>query len=183
MVSEGDLLHRSETATERHRSRWLEMLSPNASLAAEYVKSHGRKARDVMSEGVVTVDVDTPVAEIADLLERRRIKRVPVLRQKRLVGIVSRSNLLQAMASIARPASAAAVSDQRIREALFAELAQRKWAAPPSDANIIVEGGVVHLWGAVQSEDERKAMVVAAENITGVRRVEDHMSLAVPPLL
>jgi CBS domain-containing protein len=181
MVSEGDLLRRAETKTERRRSRWIEALTPNSGLAADYVKAHGRAAKDVMTRTVITVTENTSLAAIAEILEARRIKRVPVMHGNRVVGIVSRANLLRAFASQAGArGTAAATTDQSIRDALFAELAAQKWAARPHDANIIVQDGVVGLWGLVQSDEERKAMIVAAEGIAGVRRVEDHMSLPVP---
>jgi CBS domain-containing protein len=183
MVSEGDLLRRAETRTERRRSRWIAALTPNSDLAADYVKTHGRTARDVMTQNVVTISEETTLADIAEILESRRIKRVPVMRGKRVVGIVSRANLLQALASRSEARSpTAATSDQTIRDTLFAELREQKWAVKPHDTNIIVHDGVVDLWGVVQSDEERKAMIVAAEGVPGVRRVEDHMSFPIPPM-
>lgn len=176
MVSEGDLIRRSETDTSRRRSWWLQLLSPNTELASEYVKEHGRRAEHVMSRNVVTVAETASLREVADLLERHAIKRVPVLRDGRLVGIVSRANLLQALASAGGP-PAAAHGDEAIREALLAELRRQKWAQA-APGNVIVSGGVVHLWGNVLSDEERAALRVAAENIAGVRGVEDHMTLA-----
>jgi CBS domain-containing protein len=174
IVSEGDLLRRAETETERHRSRWLELLAPTSTLAAEYVKSHGRTAKEVMTRDVVTVAESATLAEIADLLESRRIKRVPVLRDGKVVGIVSRSNLLQAFASEARKERDVPTDDRAIRETLVAELRRQKWA-DPTESNIVVSHGVVHLWGVVFSTVERKALHVAAERIPGVRGVRDHL--------
>src|SRR5215472_3125270 len=148
MVSEGDLLHRAETGTERRRPWWLEMVSSTE---------------------------DTPVADIAVLLETNRIKRVPVLRDGKLVGIVSRANLVRALAmTISEEANEGEVDDRSIREKLLAELKAQKWAEV-SPANVTVKDGVVHLWSSYLSEEEKRALVVAAENIAGVRRVEDHM--------
>jgi CBS domain-containing protein len=176
IVSEGDLLRRTETATETRRSRWLEFAISVPKLAAEYTKTHGRKASDVMTKDVITVGVSEPIAEIASILESRGIKRVPVVQDGKVVGIVSRANLLQALASKVHDEAVDRTDDRKIRDILFAELGRQKWAPLPSDANILVENGVVHLWGIIQSEEERKAMIVAAEIVPGVKKVEDHMS-------
>lgn len=176
IVSEGDLLHRHEIATERHAragSWWLRLFSEDRS-AAQYVKSHARQARDVMTRDVVSVAPETPVAEIADLLETRGIKRVPVLRGGTLVGIVSRANLVQALAVAARRDKPAQPStDDAIRGRLLSELQRCSWWRP-AWSNVLVSEGVVHYWGTIDSEDERDAARVAAENIAGVRGVEDH---------
>ena len=184
MISEGDLMRRVETGTQVRRSWWLEMLSTNTELASDYVKTHGRRARHVMTGKVVTVEETTPLVAIADLLERHRIKRVPVVRNGALVGIVSRANLVRALASGGgQPASARADADDVIRDKLLAELKRQTWAEA-SRGNVIVTAGVVHLWGTILSEEERQALRVAAENIPGVRAVEDHTTLmpALPPI-
>ena len=183
MVSEGDLLHRAETGTDRRRSWWLEMMTATNQLAVEYVKSHSANMKDIMTRNVVSVTEATRVADIAVLLETHRIKRVPVLRDGKLVGIVSRANLVRALAmTISAPASGAEADDRRIRDQLLAELKAQKWAEV-SPANITVKDGVVHLWSSYLSEQEKRALVVAAENIPGVRRVEDHMRPAPAYLL
>jgi CBS domain-containing protein len=175
MVSEGDLLHRAETGTERSRSWWLEMVASTNRLATEYVKSHSGKVKDVMTRDVISVTDETAVADIAILLETNRIKRVPVLRDGKLVGIVSRANLVRALAmTINEPVSATEIDDRTIRDKLLAELRAQKWAEV-SPANITVRDGVVHLWSSYYSEAEKRALVTAAESIPGVRRVEDHM--------
>jgi len=175
MVSEGDLLHRAETGTERRRSWWLEMMSSTNQLAGEYVRSHSDSVKDVMTRDVVSVTEETAVGDIAILLETNRIKRVPVLRDGRLVGIVSRANLVRALAmTINERPSGAEADDRAIRDRLLAELKAQKWAEV-SPANITVKDGVVHLWSSYYSDQEKRALVVAAENIPGVRRVEDHM--------
>ena len=175
MVSEGDLLHRVETGTERRRSWWLEMVSSTNQLASDYIKSHSGKVKDVMTRDVLSVTEDTPVPDIAVLLETNRIKRVPVLRDGKLVGIVSRANLVRTLAmTISEAANEAEIDDRSIREKLLAELKAQKWAEV-SPANVTVKDGVVHLWSSYLSEEEKRALVVAAENISGVRRVEDHM--------
>jgi CBS domain-containing protein len=175
MVSEGDLLHRTETGTERRRSWWLDMMASTNKLAGDYVKSHSGKVKDVMTRDVISVTETTPVADIAVLLETNRIKRVPVVRDGKLVGIVSRANLVRALAMTINEATDGAEADDRsIRDKLLAELKAEKWAEV-SPANVTVKDGVVHLWSSYLSEQEKRALVVAAENIPGVRGVEDHM--------
>jgi CBS domain-containing protein len=175
MVSEGDLLHRAEIGTEHRRSWWLEMASSTNKLAGDYIKSHSGKVKDVMTRDVISVVDTTPVADIAVVLETNRIKRVSVLRDGKLVGIVSRANLVRALAmTITEPGSGAEADDRAIRDKLLAELKAQKWAEV-SPANITVKDGVVHLWSSYLSERERQALIVAAENTPSVRGVEDHM--------
>jgi CBS domain-containing protein len=175
MVSEGDLLHRAETGTERRRSWWLDMVASTNRLAGEYVKSRSGQVQDVMTRDVISVTEETPVSDIAILLETNRIKRVPVLRDGKLVGIVSRANLVRALAmTINEPTSGAEADDRAMRDQLLAELKAQKWAEV-SPSNVTVKDGVVHLWSSYYSEQEKRALIVAATNIPGVRRVEDHM--------
>ena len=175
MVSEGDLLHRAETGTERRQSWWLEMMASTNRLAGDYIKSHSGNVKDVMTRDVLSVTETTSVADIAILLETNRIKRVPVLRDGKLVGIVSRANLVRALAmTVNEPTSSTEADDRTIRDDLLAELKAQRWAEV-APANITVKDGVVHLWSSYLSEQEKRALVVAAENIPGVRRVEDHM--------
>ena len=174
IISEGDLLRRVETGTDAPPSRWLELLHSGDLRAADYVKTHGRRAEEVMTRAVVTVGEDASVAQIARILASHRFRRVPVLRGERLVGIVSRVNLLQALASRMTPTvDPGKADDRRIRDALLAEVGRQSWAAP-GDASITVTDGVVHLWGTVASEAKHQALLVTAENIPGVLRVEDH---------
>ena len=181
IISEGDLLRRAELGTERRRSWWLELISTSRELAADYVRSHAQRVADLMSRDVVTVGEDTPIADIADLLESRHIKRVPVVRDGRPVGIVSRANLVQALASLAPGAdNGKASNDQAIRDRLLDELARQKWSVA-TPANIVVHHGVIHLWGYLLSEQEQQALRVAAESLVGVRAVKDHTSS--PPFL
>ena len=181
MVSEGDLLHRAETETEQKRPWWLSMLAGTEEQARDYVKAHGRCAGDVMSTKLVTVAEDTPLAEIAQLLEERRIKRVPVTRNGKLVGIVSRADLVRALASRSEtaPATSSSPSDQAIREELLRTLESNGWIRP-NEVTVIVTDGVIHMWGAVESDEIRQAVRVAAENVPGARGVESHIGL-VPP--
>jgi len=174
VLSEGDFLRRSETRTERHRSRWLEFLMGPGRMAAEYAHSHGSKVSEVMTTEVQTVDEVTPIEDIVELLERRRIKRVPVVCGGQVVGIVTRSNLMRAMVSLARKVPPSASDDATIRDCMLAEMANQKWA-PAATTNVVVHDGVVELWGVVVDERQRTALKVAAENIPGVTAVKDHM--------
>jgi CBS domain-containing protein len=172
IVTEGDLLRRAETNTERQRPRWSEWFSPNSRLAAEYIKTHARRVADVVSGDVVSVTELATLGEIADLMETRHIKRVPVLHDGKLVGIVSRADLLRVLASSGANSS----DDDRdtaIRSRLLADLRKQRWTSC-SDSDIVVSDGIVHFWGVVGSEEERRALRVVAENIAGVRGVEDH---------
>ncbi len=174
VVSEGDFLRRRETKTERRRSRWLEFLMGPGRMAAEYSHSHGCKVSEVMTKEVQSVDEVTPIEDIVDLMERRRIKRVPVLCGGQVVGIVTRSNLMHAMVSLARVAQPAATDDAAIREHLLAEMQKEQWA-PAASVNVVVHDGVVELWGVIIDERQREAMKVAAENTPGVKEVKDHL--------
>jgi len=139
------------------------------------VKSHGLKARDIMTPDVVSVAPDRPIGAIADLLEKHRIKRVPVVEGGRVIGIVSRANLIQALATTTAPPAISA-DDRSIRERLMKELEAQPWASTTL-INAVVTDGVVHLWGIVQSEQERQAIRVAAERVPGVREVKSELTL------
>ena len=149
MVTEGDFLRRTETATERRRPRWLEFLVGPGRLADEYVHSHARKIGDVMTPDPYTVTEDTLLEDVVRLMEKHRIKRLPVVRGKLLVGIISRANLLHALASLAPSAPAPLATDGFIRERLLKELEQQKWA-PIAFLNVVVKDGVVELWGSIE---------------------------------
>jgi CBS domain-containing protein len=173
IVSEGDLLHRAETGTERKHSWWLSIVAGDGALAADYAKSHARKVADVMTRKLVTATPDTPLDEIAMLLESHSIKRVPIVENGQLVGIVSRANLIQAVAS-ARTRLDVPLSDTKIRESLLAHLRAQPWAHT-SLLNVTVTDGIVDLWGMTYSDVERKAIRVAAEATPGVRAVNDRL--------
>lgn len=174
VLSEGDFLRRRETRTERRRSRWIEFLMGPGKIAAEYTHTHGSKVGEVMSTELKTVDENAALEDIIELMEHYRIKRVPVMSGNTLVGIVTRSNLMHAMVSMARVTPAATKSDGKIREQLLAELKKEQWA-PVAMTNVVVHDGVVELWGAIIDERQRDALKVAAENIPGVRAVKDHL--------
>jgi CBS domain-containing protein len=172
ILSEADLLPREEN--EPRHPWWVEALMPASKLAHEFAKAHGKKVSEVMSTQVITASEDAPLSKIAALLERHRIKRVPIVAGGKVVGIVSRSNLIQALAS-AKPASAKKPdTDRTIRLELLDRLGQQRWTDFGS-RNVIVEDGVVHLWGLVGSESERQALIALAQGVRGVSDVADEM--------
>jgi CBS domain-containing protein len=174
IVTEGDFLRRAETTTERQRPRWLEFVMGPGRLADEYVHTHARKIADVMTTDPCTITEDTSLQEVVHLMEKHRIKRLPVMKGKKLVGIVSRANLLHALASLAPTAAAPAATDGAIRERLLTELEHQKWA-PVGFLNVVVQNGVVEFWGVITEEREREALIVAAQNTPGVKDVRDHL--------
>ena len=174
ILTEGDLLRRGETGTERHRPRWLEILMGPGRAAGEYVRTHGRKVADIMSTDVVSVSADTPLDEVVGLMERRRIKRVPVVEGEALVGIVSRADLLRSLLGVLDAQPAEARRDEEILELIQTELAKRSWV-PRDGLSISVKDGVVDLNGVILEEEEREALRVVAEDAPGVKAVEDHL--------
>ena len=174
ILTEGDLMRRGETGTERQRPRWLEILMGPGRLAGEYVRTYGRKVDGIMTRDVVSVTPDTPLKEVVELMERRRIKRMPVLDGDVLVGILSRADLLRALLGALEEKPARVTSDEEIRDRILAELARAAWV-PRDGVTITVENGVVDLNGVILDEKERGALRVAAENAPGVRAVEDHL--------
>jgi CBS domain-containing protein len=179
VISEGDLLHRAEIGTaRRHRVRrrswWLDHFASDA--AREYVKSHGRTVNDIMTRDVATVTEETDLADVAALLEARRVKRVPVMRDGKVVGIISRANIVRAVgATKGAPPREGEGDDRSIRARLLAELGREEWAKLwPED--VIVRDGVVHFWISEDEPlDKKQALRVAAETIAGVRGVEEHL--------
>jgi CBS domain-containing protein len=175
IVTEGDLMRRPEIGTERHRGWWLRLFGDERDRAAEYARAHGSRAERVMTRNVVTVTEETPLGEIARLLEEHRIKRVPVVRDGMLVGIVSRANLLHALA--ARPAPTPPerwMDDRALRDEVVRALDDASLATH-GPLNVIVTNGVVELWGLVESDEERRALRVVAENVRGVVAVKDNL--------
>jgi CBS domain-containing protein len=177
IVSEGDLVRRHEIGTgERHHSWWLNFITGPATQAQEYTKAHAKRARDVMTSPAITVDEDTTIAEIAEALEKNHIKRVPVVRGDRLVGIVSRANIVQLLAAAKRLEVPVDASDDKLRQQILDVLGKQPWASLGL-FNVTVNKGVVEFWGFVRSEAEQRAARAAAESIGGVKRVEDHRSV------
>ena len=178
IVTEGDLLHRVENDTETRRSSWLRLFTQYEVLAAEYARSHARKVADVMTKRVVCAAPDAQLADIAMLMERHSIKRVPIVNKGQLVGIVSRANLIQAIAT-AQPSFQIPLSDQAIRDKLLAHLRAQPWPHT-AQLNATVKDGIVDVWGICHSDEEREAVRIAAENIPGVRAVKNNLSM--PPI-
>jgi CBS domain-containing protein len=169
------LIRRTKMDTERRRSRWLALLIGAQPLAAEFVKSHACRVADVMTRDVIVATPDTPLRHIAALLEKNGIKRVPIVSNGKLVGIVSRANLVQALASARKEIkAAAATSDLMIREELLSRLRTEPWART-CRLNVIVHDGTVELWGVVRSRAEKQAIRLAAELTPGVRAVNDNL--------
>ena len=179
IVTEGDFLRRAETGTERQRPRWLEFLRGPGRLANEYVHSHARKIQEVMTPDVITVSQNTPLQDVVTLMERNRIKRVPVLSGEKLVGIVSRANLVQALAQLAEEASPSRLDDDAIRTQILSDLHRERWT-PQDGLNVIVRNGVAELWGAILDERQRQAIKVVAENVPGIKAVRDHLVFVGP---
>jgi CBS domain-containing protein len=175
IVSEGDLIRRVEAGTERHRSWWLELLTTNEALAAEYVKSHARYAGEIMTRDVVTIGEETPLAEVAKLFEHHNIKRVPVVRNGKVVGIVGRADLLHVLADL-HSKSAPILDDAGIAAEIRRQLKAEHWFSP-AQVEISVSSGVVKIDGLVTSESQRRAIRVAAENVPGVKSVNDQTVL------
>jgi CBS domain-containing protein len=174
IITEGDFLRRAETGTERKRCGWLEFLMRPGRLADEYVHSHGRKVSEIMTPDPVTIAADASLDEVVRIMERYCIKRLPVVRGQRVVGIVSRANLLHALASVARELTVSAKSDAEIRDRILAELAKQPWA-PRNFINPVVRNGIVELWGTIFDEREREGARVVAENIAGADAVRDRL--------
>jgi CBS domain-containing protein len=173
IVSEGDFLRRSEIGTQRKRPRWLQFfLGPNRA-ATEFVHASGRKVEEVMTRNPLVVSEDTTLEEIVRLMEKNRVKRLPVMRNDRLVGIVTRANLLQAVASMARDVPDPTADDDHIRERIISAISNADWR--PIGLQVTVRNGVVHLHGIVINPNSRQAAIVAAENISGVKQVHDHL--------
>ena len=171
IVSEGDFIRRGEIGTQRKRSRWLRLLM--GSDATQYVREHGRKVSEVMTREPFTIAEDATLEEIVASMETNDIKRLPVMHGDKLVGIVSRANLLQAVASLAREIPDPTADDDHIRSRIIQALEKNDWS--PFGLNVIVRDGIVHLSGVITDENSRQAAVVAAENISGVKKVHDHL--------
>ncbi|MBY6264193.1 CBS domain-containing protein [Azospirillum sp. 412522] len=179
IISEGDLLRRVELGTERHRSWWLGLLSGGTLPAEDFVKSHACKVADVMTSHVTTVDENASPEEVVRVMETRRIKRVPVVRNGALVGIISRANLLRALASVSPETPAAAPDDRALKDRVTAAVKELSWESRSHDA-IVVRNGVVQLWGFVSSGSQRDALRVAAERVPGVKAVENNIQVVDP---
>jgi CBS domain-containing protein len=173
IVSEGDFMRRSEIGTQRRRPRWLQFLIGPGREASEFVRQSGRKVEEIMSHDPVTVSEDTALEELVSLMEKYDVKRLPVIRGEQLVGIVTRANLLRAVASLARDVPDPTADDDHIRERITQAIARTNWR--PIGLQVTVRNGVVHLHGIIVNNDSRQAAIVAAENVAGVKEVHDHL--------
>jgi CBS domain-containing protein len=173
IVSEGDFIRRSEIGTQRQRSRFLKFILGPGKAASDFVHEHGLKVAEIMTPQPLTITEDTALEEIVELMEKNNVKRLPVTRGDKIVGIVSRANLLQAVASLAREIPDPTADDDHIRNRVIDAIEKNDWC--PFGLSVIVRNGIVHLSGVITEERSRKAAVVAAENVTGVVRVHDHL--------
>ncbi len=176
IISEGDLVRRAELETDYRRSWWLEIFArkTNETLAVEYRKSHARRVKDVMSRKVITATPSTSLRDIAALLEKNRIKRVPIVANRKVVGIVSRANLIQALASLRKETEQSTITDSMIRKRVMAQFKSEQWSKH-SLLNATVQGRRVKLWGIVDSEAEKEAARVAAEQVAGIQAIENNV--------
>ena len=179
IVTEGDLLRRDEIGTERHRPWWLRVFVSSGKQAADFTRSHGRKVRDVMTEEVIAVPTDASLETVVEVMEEHRIKRVAVTENARVVGVISRADLLRALVGRTRTAGPVAADDRTIRETILDALEQQSWA-PMTTVNVVVNDSVVDLWGTITNENERRAIAVLAENTPGVKTVPDHLVFVEP---
>jgi CBS domain-containing protein len=173
IVSEGDFIRRAEIGTGRKRGRWLKFLIGPGKSASEFVHEQGRKVSEVMTPEPYTVTEDTPLEDIVQLMEKKNVKRLPVMRGDVIVGIVTRSNLLQAVAGLARDVPDPTADDDHIRNHIIAAIEKSDWH--PYGLNVVVRDGIVHLSGVITDDRSRQATIVAAENVPGVRTVHDHL--------
>src|SRR5215471_9621710 len=173
IVSEGDIIRRSEIGTGRKRGRWLTFILGPGKAASDFVQEHGRRVQEVMTKDPLTISEDTALAEIVDLMEKNNVKRLPVVRDGKIVGIVSRANLLQAVASLAREVPDPTADDDHIRKRIIDALEKNDWS--PFGLNVVVRDGIVHLSGVITDEHARQAAIVAAENVEGVKKVHDQL--------
>jgi CBS domain-containing protein len=180
IVSEADLMNRPEIGTAPGKS-WLQrLLADDAAKAQDFIQSHSQRVADVMTKDVVTAEERTPLGDIAALMQRHDVKRIPILRDGKLIGIVSRTNLLQGLLAREPERDEGSPGDDKLRADVLAELAKHGWASHFQSTNVVAENGVVHLWGNASSDTVKDAYRIAVENVPGVKRVENHMSVLPP---
>jgi CBS domain-containing protein len=176
IVSEGDFMRRSEIGTQGPRIRWLDFLMGAGKSALDFVREHGRKVGEIMTrDGLFTATEDMPLEELVRLMERQHVKRLPVVSGDTLVGIVTRSDLLRAVASLARDVPDPTADDDHIRSRVITSIEKNEWQ--PTKLGVTVRDGIVHLSGMITDERFRQATIVAAENVSGVKLVHDHLYL------
>ena len=179
ILTEGDLLHRAETGTEAPRRRWLELLLGPGSSADEYARAHGRHVCDVMSTDVVTVERDAPLEDIVRLMEEHSIKRLPVVAGGRVVGIVSRANVIAALSEYLELAARKPMSDSEIQRRIVAQMKREPWC-PSRGISVIVRDGWVRLEGAIFDERQRRALHVLVAGVIGVKGIDDQLAYVEP---
>ena len=172
IVTEGDFLRRSELGTQRRRPKWLEFIVGPGKLAQEYTHSAGRKVEEIMTVDPQTIGENETLEAVVETMERRHVKRLPVVRGGRVVGIISRANLMHALASLTRDVAAPAASDAAIRDQILVAVGKQDWAP---HINVIVNDGVAELHGVITDDRERSGLIVAADNVPGVKQVRDHL--------
>ena len=179
IVSEGDLLHRAEVGTERKHKWWFQIFADFDAAAREYAKAHGLSARDIMSRYVISVRDDADLRDVADILDSHRIKRVPVLHDGRLIGIISRRDLVRALVQVQPSSTPVKLENAALHMTLRDRFKSQSWL---NDAyiNVAVNDGAVELWGFVVSTDQHRALRALVEETPGVRRVEDRLTVAGP---
>ena len=173
IISEGDFIRRSEIGTQRKLGRWARFFAGPGKLATDFVHEHGRKVGEIMTSDPITVTEGASLERIVELMEKKNIKRLPVIQGDRLVGIVTRANLLQAVAALARDVADPTADDDHIRNRIIASIENTHWR--PAGLNVIVRDGIVDLSGIITAEESRQAAIVAAENVSGVKKVHDHL--------
>lgn len=181
IVSQSDLLHRRELGTELKRKWWLKVFSDPDRMAREYTKSHGLKAQDIMSRHVTSVNEDADLSDVASILDRNKLKRVPVLRDGRIVGIVARSDLVKALSRTPAETGAKALGDGELHKHLSDKIREQPWLET-SYFNVVVTDGAVALWGYVGSQDQRRALRVLVEETAGVKSLEDRLVVGFPTM-
>jgi len=173
IVSESDFLRRSEIGTGRKRPAWLRFFLGPGKAASEFVHERGRKVEDVMTQDPITVGEETPLEDLVRLMEKNDIKRLPVMSGRTLKGIVTRSNLLQAVASMAHEIPDPTADDDHIRDRITRAVNGTDWR--PIGFEVTVRNGIAHLHGIITTDEARQATIVAAENTAGVKNVHDHL--------
>ena len=179
MLTASDLLHRVETGTEKRSSWFTKFFSDPDEMALQYAKAHGLKAYEVMSRHVITVRDDASLSEVADVLDRNRLKRVPVVRDGALVGIISRSDLVRLLSEASLGQPAAKSGDAALQNAIWQQIRKQKWLES-GYVSITVKDGIVEAWGMVSSAEQRNALLVLIEEAAGESRVEDHLKVGLP---
>ncbi len=178
MLSDGDFVRRVEVGTEKRRGRWLAMLAGTSQVALDFARQHGRKVSQIMSPNPITIEEDTPLEQVVQLMESHGVTRFPVMRDKKLVGMVTRTDFMTAIASLRLDLSSSSNDDQ-IGASVIAALAHAPWR--PAALNVSVRDGVVSLRGNIRSDNARKAATVAVENVAGVKRVDDQLVKIIYP--